>query len=114
MGGPAKSKDGFLQAADRPEAEAAPPAAPNRTFGSVPTELRCRGTCAENAMVLGVPTNAVRANSQRFGPRASLAIYLRPDQPAGIWHPSPLNGETTSPSMTGQSQISHPRPPEGN
>jgi RES domain len=48
---------------------------------------------AGNAVAFGVPTNAVRANSHRLGQHVSLAAYLRPDQPDGIWYPSRLNGD---------------------
>jgi RES domain len=46
-----------------------------------------------NAVVLGVPTNTVRASSHRLGQRASLAVHHRQDQPDGIWYPSRLNGD---------------------
>jgi len=46
-----------------------------------------------NTVVLGVPTNAVRASSHRLGQRASLAVYRRPDLLDGIWYPSRLNGD---------------------
>jgi RES domain len=45
------------------------------------------------AVALGVPTDAVRARSHRFGQRASLAVYQRTDQLDGICYPSRLNGD---------------------
>ncbi len=46
-----------------------------------------------NPVVLGLPTDAVRASSRRLGQRASLAVYRRADRLDGICYPSRLNGE---------------------
>jgi hypothetical protein len=46
-----------------------------------------------NPIAMGVPTNAVRANSHRLGQRASRAAHDRPEQLDGIWYPSRLNNE---------------------
>lgn len=45
------------------------------------------------ALAMGVPTNAVRAQSHRLGQRSSLAIYQHPNSPDGIWYQSRLNGD---------------------
>lgn len=45
------------------------------------------------ALAMGLPTNAVRAQSHRLGQRASLAVYRHPDSPDGIWYQSRLNGD---------------------
>jgi hypothetical protein len=46
-----------------------------------------------NAVVLGVPTDAVRASAHGLGQRASVAVYQHADQFDGIWYPSRLNGD---------------------
>jgi RES domain len=46
-----------------------------------------------NPVTLGLPTDAVRARSQRLGQRASLAVYQHADQLDGICYQSRLNGE---------------------
>ena len=48
---------------------------------------------AGNTVALGIPTDAVHASSHRLGQKASLAAYLREDQPDGILYPSRLNGD---------------------
>lgn len=45
------------------------------------------------ALVMGLPTNAVRAQSHHLGQKTSLAIYQHPDNPDGIWYQSRLNGD---------------------
>ena len=44
-----------------------------------------------NPIRMGIPTDAVRAQSHRHGRRVSLALYLHADRPDGILYPSRLN-----------------------
>jgi hypothetical protein len=46
-----------------------------------------------SAVAMGLPTNALRARSHRQSQKVSLALYEHADCPAGIWHPSRLNGD---------------------
>jgi RES domain len=46
-----------------------------------------------NPVVMGLPTDAVRARAHRLGQRASLGIYQRPEAFDGIAYPSRLNGD---------------------
>ena len=46
-----------------------------------------------NALAMGLPTNAVRAQSHRQGQNISLALYQHADRPDGIWYQSRLNGD---------------------
>jgi len=46
-----------------------------------------------NPIVMGVPTNAVRASSHRLGQRLSRAAYDRPESLDGILYPSRLNND---------------------
>jgi hypothetical protein len=46
-----------------------------------------------NPVVLGLPTDAVRASYHRLGQRASLAVRQRGDRLDGIYYPSRLNDE---------------------
>lgn len=51
-----------------------------------------------NPIVMGIPTDAVRAHSQNEGRRASLTFYKHPDQPDGIRYPSRSNEQKISQS----------------
>lgn len=46
-----------------------------------------------NPIVMGVPTDAVRARSHRLGQRLSRVLYDHPLQPDGLCYPSRLNGD---------------------
>jgi hypothetical protein len=46
-----------------------------------------------SAIAMGLPTNALRAQSHRQGQKVSLALYRHADSPDGIWYPSRLNGD---------------------
>jgi len=45
-------------------------------------------------VVMGVPTDAVRASSHRWGQKWSHAFWSHRDSPDGLIYPSRLNGET--------------------
>jgi hypothetical protein len=44
-----------------------------------------------NPVIMGIPTDAVRASSHRGGQRLSLALYRHPNKPDGISYSSRLN-----------------------
>jgi RES domain len=46
-----------------------------------------------NPVVMGLPTDAVRARAHHLGQQASLAIYQRPEAFDGIAYPSRMNGD---------------------
>jgi hypothetical protein len=60
---------------------------------SVTTRLDLLDLRAGNAIVLGVPTDAVRARSHKLGQRTSLAAFKRKEHLGGICYPSRLNGD---------------------
>ncbi|HLN25470.1 MAG TPA: RES family NAD+ phosphorylase [Patescibacteria group bacterium] len=60
---------------------------------TVQTLLDLADLRAGNPVVMGIPTDAVRAQSHRFGQRISRALHDHPVRPDGLCYPSRLNGD---------------------
>lgn len=58
----------------------------------VVTPLRLVDLCEDGAVIMGVPSDAVRASSQALARKWSVAFHEHPEAPDGIMYPSRLNG----------------------